>query len=228
MVNRDEYRQMVLAGTVSFPATFPQVGKLTLCRETIPVSGQPEVEILSVTESPSARVTMVRRVVAKAVRAVFIPCNPRQVNFADGEWLLGDEVVPGLKCLLADNCVLQGIVFVPENEPSILNVSVGMTAAESVQYYPPLPNDPAHNHYNAWPVNSTGRSLVPAGNVIGAGAPVPSSECELDSKPECGHWSCASADEAFHMESQAVNQPSHLARSLQECLWACNHFPTDQ
>lgn len=237
MVNRDEYRQMVLAGTVSFPATFPQVGRISLTLEKIPASHQPELEFLSVTESPSARVTMVRRVMAKSVRAVFIPRDPRQVNYADGEWLLGDEVLPGLTCKLGDSSMLHGIVFVPENEPSMLNVSVGMTAAESVQYYPPLPNDPAHNHYNAWPASSTGRSLAPHSepigtDAVGSGACLPLIEDELGAcnpMEECtrGHWACASADEAFQSSIRAIDETAHVARSLQNVLWACNAYPAE-
>ena len=30
-------------------------------------------------------------------------------------------------------------------------MSAGMTGAESVQYYPPLPGDPSLNHYNPHP-----------------------------------------------------------------------------
>lgn len=235
MVNRDEYRQMVLAGTVSFPATFPQVGRISLTLEKIPASHQPDLEFLSVTESPSARVTMVRRVLAKSVRAVFIPRDPRQVNYADGEWLLGEEVLPGLTCKLGGSSMLNGIVFVPENEPSMLNVSVGMTAAESVQYYPPLPNDPAHNHYNAWPAGSTGRSLAPhheCTDVVGSGACLPLIEDELgacNSMEECtrGHWACASADEAFQSSNRAIDEPAHLARALDYNLWACNAYPAE-
>ena len=151
MVQRDEYRQMLLAGTVSFPATFPQVGRLSLTEESLPFLAESSVSFLSVTESPSARVTLQRRVRTAAVRAVFLPNDPRNVNYADGQWLLGDEILNGLTQLLKDNLSLEGIVYVPESEPSMLHVSAGMTAGESVQYYPPLPNDPAHNHYNAWP-----------------------------------------------------------------------------
>lgn len=165
MVNRDEYRQMLLAGTVSFPATFPQVGRISLNEESLPFLGKQVVSFLSVTENPSARVTLERRVKVESVRAVFMPCDPRNVNYTDGQWLVGDEVLAGLKQLLSSTALLEGIVYVPESAPSILNVSAGMTAGESVQYYPPLPNDPARNHYNAWPASaaSVARSLCSSG-----------------------------------------------------------------
>jgi hypothetical protein len=158
MLNRNEYRQMLLAGTVTFPATFPQVGKLELRSENLSVlSGKPD-DILTVIETPSSRVTLSRQVLASAVRAVFLPRDPQHVNYSDGLWLLPGEIAMGLKLQLQNNCgPLYGIVFVAESEPTILHMSAGMTAAESVQYYPPLPGDPSFNHYNPNPgQNRTG------------------------------------------------------------------------
>lgn len=149
MLNRHEYRHLLLAGTVTFPATFPQVGRLELRTESLPVLCGTPAEILTITETPSSRVTLARQVLAASVRAVFLPRDLRQVNYSDGKWLLASEVSAGLKHHLQE-CTsgLFGIVFMAEHEPSLLNVTAGMTAAESVQYYPPLPGDPSHNHYN--------------------------------------------------------------------------------
>lgn len=159
MLQRSEYRQMLLAGTVTFPATFPQVGRLELRSEVLPVLCGKPADILTVTETPSSRVTMTRQVLACSVRAVFLPRDPQNVDYADGQWLLEGEIAPGLQLHLQDRIgPLYGIVFVAEGESSSLNVTAGMTAAESVQYYPPLPCDPSHNHYNAWP----GANLPPA------------------------------------------------------------------
>ena len=156
MLNRVEYRQMLLAGTVTFPATFPHAGRLELRSETLSgLSGKSE-DLLAVIETPSARVTLCRQVLASAVRAVFLPRDPQHANYSDGIWLLPGEIVQGIKLQLQNaNGVLYGIVFVAENEPSMLNMSAGMTAAESVQYYPPLPGDPSHNHYNPFPRGHT-------------------------------------------------------------------------
>lgn len=155
MMNRDEYRQLLLAGSVTFPATFPQVGRLALALEPRPGRPSEPLEILSVEEYPSPRVTLARRVLLASVRAVFLPRDAAAVHFSDGQWLLEDEVGHGLReRLAASPSPLYGIAFVPESEPSMLHVSAGMTAAESSQYYPPLPGDPSHNHYNPWPVSS--------------------------------------------------------------------------
>lgn len=230
MVHRDEYRQMLLAGTVSFPATFPQVGKITLEFEALPGCDGPEVPFLSVAECPSARVTLTRRVTVKSVRAVFVPRDPRLVAFTDGEWLLDDEILPALSGLLDNYKSVQGIVFVPENEPSILKVSAGMTAGESVQYYPPLPNDPAHNHYNAWPTAVGSRA---------AGACMPlTGDADIGS---CSHlnlemcetlWSCATADEGVQLTMQSAagsaqfhaSQSPRMASLAEEALWSCNAY----
>ena len=151
MLNRDEYRQMLLAGTVSFPATFPQVGRLSLYDLPHP-SESSTSEFLTVEEAPSPRVTLSRRLMLSSVRAVFLPRDPRKVHFSDGHWLVDSEVAHGLKKRLSRvEEALYGIVFVPESAPSLLRVLAGMTAAESVQYYPPLPGDPSHNHYDSWP-----------------------------------------------------------------------------
>lgn len=241
MVHRDEYRQMLLAGTVSFPATFPQVGKLTLDVEHIPAGGESEVPFLSVAESPSARVTLVRRVMIKSVRAVFVPRDVRHVNYADGEWLLSDEILPTLQSLLDNHESLHGIVFVAENEPSILNVSAGMTAAESVQYYPPLPSDPAHNHYNAWPASTAARASSGASHseILGTHACSPLiCETHLGAcSPKLdyceGNWSCATTDDGVQLTMQSVpgkaqaqfhQIQSQAAQLVEETLWSCHAF----
>jgi hypothetical protein len=185
MLNHQEFRQMLLAGTVTFPATFPQLGRLRLA--TNACDG---VEILSVEENPSPRVTLKRHVKLSSVRAIFIPNDPRCVRYNDGEWLTGCDLACQLHCRL-DSCdaELFGIVFVPETEPSLLQVSAGMTAAESIQYYPPLPGDPSHNHYNAWPKanTNTGSRLPECG--LGAG-----SCANGESEPAYGQLGCSCTD----------------------------------
>jgi hypothetical protein len=43
---------------------------------------------------------------------------------------------------------VKGIVYVRENASSMLELQAGLTAAESAEYYPPLPDDRSVNHYN--------------------------------------------------------------------------------
>jgi hypothetical protein len=151
MMNRQDYRQYLVSGTVTFPSTFPQLGRIRLIEEASPTQPCKDLLIVSVEENPSPRVSLVRSVMLESIRAVFVPRDPRCVHIEDGKWLLEDEILQGLCQLATGDQTLFGIVFVPESVPSLLQMSAGMTAAESIQYYPPLPGDPSHNHYNAWP-----------------------------------------------------------------------------
>jgi hypothetical protein len=169
MLSHHEYRQLQLAGTITFPATFPQVGRLDLRCIELPLKNCERREFIFVSESPSPRVTLTRRVYASGVRAVFLPRDPRHVNYGDGEWLVGPDVICSLKQRLSCGKAVYGIIFVPENEPSLLHVSAGMTAAENAQYYPPLPGDTSNNHYNPWPGKHSGSA---------------------------GYWSCREDDQA--------------------------------
>lgn len=154
-MNRTEYRQLQLAGSVTFPATFPQVGQISLVEERLPSEQAQDcdeyVPFVRVTENPSARVSLSRRVAVDRVRAVFLPRDPNRVSFEDGSWLLGKEILPSLRACARP---VLGIVYVGEAEPTLLEVNAGMTAAESAQYYPPLPVDRSHNHYACQPRQS--------------------------------------------------------------------------
>jgi hypothetical protein len=105
--------------------------------------------LLVVTERPSARVTLKRCLPVSQARAVFLPRNPTSVRLNDGTWLLDDEVSVGLRCALNELPVVQGIVYVAEHSPTLLEVHAGLTAAENAQYYPPLPCDRSQDHYDA-------------------------------------------------------------------------------
>ncbi len=146
-MNRYEFRQLQLAGTISFPATMPQVGHIRLVIDYLPQSPADCdncVEFICIDEHPTARVTLTRQVQADRVRALFVPRDPSQVNLEDGTWYLGSEILPFLRTKPLE---VIGIAYVAEQEPTLLKVSAGMTAAESSQYYPPLPVDRSNNHY---------------------------------------------------------------------------------
>ena len=46
-MNRDEFLRMQLAGTVTFPATFPQLGRLNLRNEDVPAAANQDGLILA-------------------------------------------------------------------------------------------------------------------------------------------------------------------------------------
>ncbi|QDS94417.1 hypothetical protein FF011L_31960 [Roseimaritima multifibrata] len=158
-MNREQFREYLLAGTVTFPGTFPRIASLQLKKMSAPsVSNPAQAEVfLSATERPSPRVSLTRSVNVKDVRAVFLPRDPSHLAWNDGRWLLSEEVLVGIELELANQPVLWGIAFVPETAPAQLEMSAGMTAGECIQYYPPMPRDPANDHYStAAPVQGVG------------------------------------------------------------------------
>lgn len=155
-MNRNDYRQMLLSGTVCFPATFPQLAELRLKTIAPPPTAQgpgmrTQETLLIAIQQSGPRVRIKRSVRVCDVRAVFIPRDACHVNYDDGLWLLGDEINTGLQIQLYNCPTVRGIAFVPETAQTLLKMTAGMTAGESVQYYPPLPRDPSANHYTAWP-----------------------------------------------------------------------------
>lgn len=167
-MHRDDLRRLMLAGTVSFPPTFPRVGELHLCDvdDETGVFGSSRMTFLTVTERPNPRTSLVRRLPVASVYAVFLPNSPAHVTWEDGRWLLGKEVESGLRLHLADRGAIWGIAYVAEATETLLDVSAGMTAAESAEYYPPLPCDRTRNHYDphGQPADVGPSSAVPSGD----------------------------------------------------------------
>jgi hypothetical protein len=83
---------------------------------------------------------------ATDVAAVFVPDDPDCVDLRKGKWLLGDEIST-IGILSGKGASVVGIAYVREQASTLLNVEIGMTAAESAEYYPPLPDDRSVNHY---------------------------------------------------------------------------------
>jgi hypothetical protein len=143
--NRSAAQSMLLAGTIPFPTIFPELGLLTYSEQGIDLPGPARSEkraTLTAEQLLSPRLTIWRTFFVDDVAAVFLPDDEKQVKLADGEWLLKGEVKALKKAGPS-----KGIVYVRENAPTLLYVQVGMTAAESAEYYPPLPDDRSLNHY---------------------------------------------------------------------------------
>ncbi len=149
-MNREQLTQFLLSGTVTFPGTLPGVVELAV-RPLHDRSASQSLgaHALIATQRPSPSVTMVRTVSLADVRAVFIPRDVSCIRFDDGAWYLGCEVAAGIQAHCAYSSKVLGIAYVPESCPSLLEVSTGLTAGESIQYYPPLPCDRSQNHYDA-------------------------------------------------------------------------------
>jgi hypothetical protein len=113
------------------------------------------VVVLKVSNVISARLRMIRLLPLGSVRAVFVPDDCQAVCFERGAWSLSHQVaLAATRALLdraakvgveptveADVFPRPGIVYLPESSPLLMQVEVSMTAAESVEYYPPLPSD---------------------------------------------------------------------------------------
>jgi hypothetical protein len=146
-LNECQLRSMYLAGTVSIPLTFPELGAISLHG-----TAAGSRAVVRVEHRISPKLLIARSVLLDEVEGVFLPKDPTHVDFADGDWLIATDVGPGLEqrtgCL--GNSVL-GILYVREHARVLMQVEVGMTAAESVEYYPPMAGDRSVNHYNLSP-----------------------------------------------------------------------------
>jgi hypothetical protein len=141
--SEEQLRAMYLSGTVSIPPRFPDVADITF-RSVM--SGKKTRTLVVATQMISAKVTIKRTFFVEDVTCIFLPTDCSAVDLQCGEWVDGDEV--GLKArACVDQDAIQGILYVREHAQSLLEVQAGLTAAESAEYYPPLPDDRSVNHY---------------------------------------------------------------------------------
>ena len=137
---KDQLRLMYLSGTVTIPPRLPDVADVTFT-----VLGKKDVIVATQKLSPKL---VVKRTFFKAdVASIFIPSDPDNIDMTKGEWL-EDKVLSKRVDECLDKDPFKGIVYVRENAQSILELQAGMTAAESAEYYPPLPDDRSVNHYD--------------------------------------------------------------------------------
>lgn len=156
-------RAMSLAGTVAIPQTFPQLGRLSI----VPNSsrgrpGETEVgrDLLVVEHEISPKLTISRTFFLDDVAAVFVPSDPAKVDFEDGTWLMAGDMAAGWPAdKRSPPAATRGIAYVREYAATLMQVEVGMTAAESAEYYPPLPNDRTVDHYRFEPLKAQGATV---------------------------------------------------------------------
>jgi hypothetical protein len=147
---REDLRHLMLAGTITFPSTFPNLGLLSFEEQAdlAEITSSTSSRYLCVTEETSVSVTIRRKVPLSDVRAVFIPRDCRHVRLEDGTWYLGNEIEQSLVVLFRNSIQVRAIAYIAEATATLLEVRAGMTAAESSQYYPPIACDRSNNHYN--------------------------------------------------------------------------------
>lgn len=134
---------MFLSGTVSIPPRSPDVADISHSRN----QGESGPFFVTATQQLSPKVVIRRTFFVQDVMSLFIPRDAKQVDFEKGTWLQGDGLANQLSSLL-DQAPIKGIIYVREFAQSILEMEAGLTAAESAQYYPPLPDDRSVDHYS--------------------------------------------------------------------------------
>jgi hypothetical protein len=149
--DRHQLRSFQLAGTVALPSPFPEVGRLRLLPGGVHYNAGPEsaLDLVAVEHTQSNRVTITRHVALHDVAAVFFVNPEKPAQFSDSGWYFGPEIGPQLEIRSTANApaLCLGIVYVREQAAVLMRVEVGMTAAESAEYYPPVVGERTDDHY---------------------------------------------------------------------------------
>ncbi len=131
---------MYLSGTISIPPRLPDVAEISF-------TSIGKKDIVVATQKLSPKLVIKRSFFLNDVASVFLPQNCDRVDLAKGEWLEDKTLAARAEDSL-DKAPVKGIVYVRENASSMLELQAGLTAAESAEYYPPLPDDRSVDHYN--------------------------------------------------------------------------------
>lgn len=147
---QDKLRAMYLSGTVQFPPKFPELALVTYKSTSNSDTGSSLLQVVA-EQRISPKVSITRTFFIEDVSAVFYPhaaavAKREPVDYQNGTWFVGDDVQREAESNTDDP--MQAIIFVKENAKSLLEVEAGLTAAESAEYYPPLPTDRSQNHYH--------------------------------------------------------------------------------
>lgn len=140
MNTSEHLRIMYLSGTVSIPPKLPDVADISFDR----IGGK---LVAKATQKVSAKLVITRTFLIEDVASLFVPNKPDAVDMDQGTWM-EDAVLRGFAQHSVGKPPEKGIVFVREHAQSILEMKAGLTAAESAEYYPPLPDDRSVNHYD--------------------------------------------------------------------------------
>ncbi|HVA49030.1 MAG TPA: hypothetical protein VNH11_21890 [Pirellulales bacterium] len=134
-----QIQHLHLAGTVSIPRHFPELGRIWYLPEGAEDDDENrKTPVLRVEHALTHTASVTRTCLLEEVRAVFVPKKPSKVDLKKGRFLLGAEIAnawPHLK-KDADGAVL-GIVHVFETARTHTEVSMGLTAIQSVEFSPP-------------------------------------------------------------------------------------------
>jgi hypothetical protein len=144
---RRQLRAFALAGTVPVPSPFPELGKILLVPGGLVYDKTREPvreDVVVIEHLQSNRVLIRRTVLLRDVAAVvFAPIDK------DDNWFFGPEIGKELEARSNANRddLLMGIAYAREQAPVLMQAEVGMTAAESAEYYPPVCGERTDAHY---------------------------------------------------------------------------------
>jgi hypothetical protein len=209
-LTRNQWLSMQLAGTVSIPPTLPDQVLIKL----VPVgdsagssaAGVRQVtrELLLTEQAISPRVTIRRYFPVEDVTAIQNLDGSFRNDTHGGNWFFGQEITCGPAADRLRTEGFLGIAYIREQAPAFMQVDVGMTAAESAEYYPPLPGDRSQDHYQFGTVHSaTSHSFCSGG--------APCSAWRVPTTMGSKSWS---SESVMQPESPAAPQPASSA--LQE------------
>ncbi len=137
---------MYRSGTVSIPPRLPAVAEISFA--SVGKKKSDKRDIVIATQRVSPKLVITRTFFADDVMSMFVPTDPKNVDMKTGKWYDG----PTEMCEQAGDRMKKGpvkaVIYVRENAQSKLEVEAGLTAAESAEYYPPLPDDRSANHYS--------------------------------------------------------------------------------
>jgi len=164
-IGENHLRSIALAGTIAVPSPFPALGRIDVSTYGITKDEVDSLDaptsfealqffrkvLVEIAHEVNPRLTITRVVKLCDVAAAFLPADTSQVSLSHGQWYLSAE----LEALVLDKLseldtqdlpalvplLFESIVYLPETAKVLLRVETGMTAAESVEYYPPTPGD---------------------------------------------------------------------------------------
>lgn len=144
--NNDQLRSFHLAGMVGIPSPFPELGILSVVEGVLGAGDQQQTWALSflrIEHRQSPRLLIARSVLSTDVAGIFCPDDHEHNDVLKGTWHLGSEAIRAFVELLkrGPDGSRRGIVYVPRDARVLMQVEIGMTAAESAAYYPPITND---------------------------------------------------------------------------------------
>jgi hypothetical protein len=148
-LSRHQIESLYLAGTVSVPRHFPELGRVRFERRAIRLDsrGYGTRSVIRVEVTASFHVAVARTFMVTDVAAVFVPSDPACVRFSHGRFLLGPEIEDHWDEVADDEGSVLGIVYVPELARTLTEIQMAGTAAQSIDYVPPMTMDRSVDHY---------------------------------------------------------------------------------